>query len=84
MLGYFAVSIALGISARNAGMTAPQAAGKIHTDFEPGFIRAEVISPDDFIALGGEVAVKEAGKMRLVGRDYVMQPGDICHFLFNT
>jgi ribosome-binding ATPase YchF (GTP1/OBG family) len=67
-----------------AGMTAPQAAGKIHTDFERGFIRAEVISPDDFIALGGEVAVKEAGKMRLVGRDYVMQPGDICHFLFNT
>ena len=67
-----------------AGMTAPQAAGKIHTDFERGFIRAEVISPEDFIALGGEVAVKEAGKMRLVGRDYVMQPGDICHFLFNT
>ena len=66
------------------GMTAPQAAGKIHTDFERGFIRAEVISPDDFIELGGEVAVKEAGKMRLVGRDYVMQPGDICHFLFNT
>lgn len=66
------------------GMTAPQAAGKIHTDFERGFIRAEVISPADYISLGGEVAVKEAGKMRLVGRDYVMQPGDICHFLFNT
>jgi GTP-binding protein YchF len=66
------------------GMTAPQAAGKIHTDFERGFIRAEIISPDDFISLGGEVAVKEAGKMRLVGRDYIMQPGDICHFLFNN
>ena len=65
-------------------MTAPQAAGKIHTDFEKGFIRAEIISPADFIQYGGEVAVKEAGKMRLVGRDYVMQPGDICHFLFNN
>ena len=66
------------------GMTAPQAAGKIHTDFERGFIRAEIISPSDFISLGGEVAVKEAGKMRLVGRDYIMNNGDICHFLFNT
>lgn len=66
------------------GMTAPQAAGKIHTDFEKGFIRAEVISPADYIELGGEVAVKEAGKMRLVGRDYIMQEGDICHFLFNN
>ncbi len=66
------------------GMTAPQAAGKIHTDFEKGFIRAEIISPADYIALGGEVAVKEAGKMRLVGRDYVMADGDICHFLFNN
>ncbi len=65
------------------GMTAPQAAGKIHTDFEKGFIRAEIISPADYIALGGEVAVKEAGKMRLVGKEYVMQEGDICHFLFN-
>ncbi len=66
------------------GMTAPQAAGKIHTDFEKGFIRAEVISPNDFIEQGSEVAVKEAGKMRLVGRDYIMQEGDICHFLFNN
>lgn len=66
------------------GMTAPQAAGKIHTDFERGFIRAEIISPADFIELGGEVAVKEAGRMRLVGRDYVMNDGDICHFLFNN
>ncbi|MDR2412811.1 MAG: redox-regulated ATPase YchF [Rickettsiales bacterium] len=67
-----------------AGMAAPQAAGKIHTDFEKGFIRAEIISPSDYLALGGETAVKEAGKMRLVGRDYIMQPGDICHFLFNN
>ena len=66
------------------GMTAPQAAGKIHTDFERGFIRAEIISPADFIEYGGEVAVKEAGKMRLVGKEYVMQDGDICHFLFNN
>ncbi len=66
------------------GMTAPQAAGKIHTDFEKGFIRAEIISPSDFIELGGEVAVKEAGKMRLVGKEYIMQDGDICHFLFNN
>lgn len=67
-----------------AGSTAPNAAGKIHTDFERGFIRAEIINPDDFIALGSEVAVKEAGKMRLVGKDYIMQPGDIAHFLFNV
>ncbi len=67
-----------------AGMTAPQAAGKIHTDFERGFIRAEIITPSDWLALGGELAVKEAGKMRLVGKDYIMQPGDICHFLFNN
>ena len=65
------------------GMTAPQAAGKIHTDFERGFIRAEIITPNDWLELGGELAVKEAGKMRTVGRDYVMCDGDICHFLFN-
>ena len=66
------------------GMTAPQAAGKIHTDFERGFIRAEIISPADYLQYGGEVAVKEAGKMRLVGKEYIMQEGDICHFLFNV
>ena len=66
------------------GMTAPQAAGKIHTDFERGFIRAEIISPSDFIELGGEVPVREAGKMRLVGKEYIMRDGDICHFLFNN
>lgn len=67
-----------------AGMTAPQAAGKIHTDFERGFIRAEVITPADYIEYHGELGVREAGKMRTVGRDYIMQPGDICHFLFNV
>jgi GTP-binding protein YchF len=67
-----------------AGMTAPNAAGKIHTDFERGFIRAEVINPADYIAYGAESAVKDAGKMRVVGKEYVMQPGDICHFLFNV
>ena len=67
-----------------AGMTAPQAAGKIHTDFERGFIRAEIITPADYIEYGGEVKVREAGKMRTVGRAYVMQEGDICHFLFNV
>ena len=66
------------------GMTAPMAAGKIHTDFEKGFIRAEIITPADWIELGSELAVREAGRMRTVGRDYVMQPGDICHFLFNN
>jgi len=67
-----------------AGSTAPQAAGKIHTDFERGFIRAEIMRPEDMLALGSELAVKEAGKIRTVGRDYIMQPGDICHFLFNN
>lgn len=66
------------------GMTAPQAAGKIHTDFEKGFIRAEIITPSDFIELGGELSVKEAGRMRTVGKEYVMTDGDICHFLFNN
>lgn len=66
------------------GATAPNAAGKIHTDFEKGFIRAEIISADDFIKYGGELKVKEAGKMRTVGKDYIMNSGDICHFLFNV
>ncbi|MCL2369168.1 MAG: redox-regulated ATPase YchF [Alphaproteobacteria bacterium] len=66
------------------GATAPNAAGKIHTDFEKGFIRAEIIRPEDYLSLGSEAAVKDAGKMKLVGKDYVMQPFDICHFLFNN
>jgi ribosome-binding ATPase YchF (GTP1/OBG family) len=62
------------------GTRAPQAAGVIHTDFEKGFIRAETISFDDFAGLGGEVAAKEAGKMRLEGKDYVVADGDVMHF----
>jgi len=66
------------------GATAPQAAGVIHTDFEHGFIRAEVIAYQDFIDCGGEQAAKERGKWRLEGKDYVMQDGDIVHFRFNV
>ncbi|PIQ80450.1 MAG: redox-regulated ATPase YchF [Parcubacteria group bacterium CG11_big_fil_rev_8_21_14_0_20_41_14] len=65
------------------GSTAPQAAGKIHTDFEKGFIRAEVIGYDDFVKYNGELGAKEAGKMNLEGKEYIMQDGDICHFLHN-
>ena len=66
------------------GDTAPQAAGVIHTDFERGFIRAQVISYDDFVSLGGEAKAKEAGKMRVEGKEYVVQDGDVMHFLFNV
>jgi GTP-binding protein YchF len=66
------------------GMKAPECAGIIHTDFERGFIRAEVISYADLIACGGEKEVREKGKMRLEGKDYLMQDGDICHFRFNV
>lgn len=66
------------------GATAPQAAGRIHTDFEKGFIRAEVISYDDFVACGGELGSREAGKMRMEGKEYVMQDGDIVHFHFQA
>lgn len=66
------------------GDTAPQAAGVIHTDFEKGFIRAEVISYDDFIACNGEQGAKEAGKMRLEGKEYVVKDGDVMHFRFNV
>lgn len=66
------------------GDTAPQAAGVIHTDFERGFIRAQVIAYEDFIALGGEAKAKEAGKMRVEGKEYVVQDGDVMHFLFNV
>ena len=64
--------------------TAPQAAGVIHTDFEKGFIRAEVISYSDYDALGSENAVKEAGKMRVEGKEYIVQDGDVMHFRFNV
>jgi GTP-binding protein YchF len=66
------------------GDTAPQAAGVIHTDFERGFIRAQVIAYDDFVALGGEARAKEAGKMRAEGKEYVVKDGDVIHFLFNV
>jgi len=66
------------------GATAPQAAGVIHTDFQRGFIRAEVMSYDDFIACGGEQGAKEAGKLRLEGKDYIVQDGDVIHFRFNV
>ena len=66
------------------GMNAKECAGIIHTDFEKGFIRAEVISYEDLIKYGSELKVKEAGKARLEGKDYLMQDGDICHFRFNV
>ena len=66
------------------GSKAPQCAGVIHTDFEKGFIRAEVIKYDDYVALGSESAVREAGKMAIEGKNYVAQDGDIMHFLFNV
>ncbi|HEX9397527.1 MAG TPA: redox-regulated ATPase YchF [Burkholderiales bacterium] len=67
-----------------AGATAPQAAGVIHTDFERGFIRAEVASYDDFVACNGELGAKEAGKLRLEGKDYTVRDGDVIHFRFNV
>jgi GTP-binding protein YchF len=66
------------------GMTAPQAAGVIHTDFEKGFIRAEVIKYNDFVTLGSEAACKEAGKMGVEGKEYVVNDGDLMHFRFNV
>ncbi len=67
-----------------AGSTAPQAAGRIHSDFERGFIRAEVIAYDDFITYKGEAGAKEAGRFRLEGKDYIVQEGDVMHFRFNV
>ncbi|MBR3717316.1 MAG: DUF933 domain-containing protein, partial [Bacteroidaceae bacterium] len=66
------------------GWKAPQCAGVIHTDFEKGFIRAEVIKYDDYIHYGSEAAVREAGKLNVEGKDYVVQDGDIMHFRFNV
>ena len=68
----------------NIGATAPQAAGVIHTDFEKGFIRAEVISYDDYVRYGSEAKVKEAGKMGVEGKNYIVKDGDVMHFLFNV
>ena len=64
--------------------TAPEAAGVIHTDFQKGFIRAEVISYDDFIKYNGEQGAKDAGRWRLEGKEYVIQDGDVVHFRFNV
>jgi GTP-binding protein YchF len=66
------------------GFTAPQAAGVIHTDFEKGFIRAEVIGYDDYVSLGSELACKEAGKLSIEGKEYIVQDGDVMHFRFNV
>jgi ribosome-binding ATPase YchF (GTP1/OBG family) len=66
------------------GSTAPQAAGVIHTDFERGFIRAEIYSVADLEKYHSEKAIREAGKMRTEGKDYIMQDADVCHFLFNV
>jgi ribosome-binding ATPase YchF (GTP1/OBG family) len=66
------------------GSTAPQAAGVIHTDFERGFIRAEVIAYEDFIKYQGEAGAKDAGKLRLEGKEYLVKEGDVMHFRFNV
>ena len=66
------------------GATAPQAAGEIHTDFEKGFIRAEVIAYDDYVAGNGEQGAKEAGRLRLEGKEYIVLEGDVMHFRFNV
>ena len=66
------------------GASAPQAAGVIHTDFEKGFIRAEVIKYEDFVSYGSETKVKEAGKLGVEGKNYIVQDGDVMHFLFNV
>jgi len=66
------------------GVTAPQAAGVIHTDFEKGFIRAETIAFDDYVRLNGEAGAREAGKMRAEGKDYVVRDGDVMNFRFNV
>ncbi|HTI85890.1 MAG TPA: redox-regulated ATPase YchF [Alphaproteobacteria bacterium] len=68
----------------NVGAKGPQAAGVIHTDFERGFIAAEVIAYDDYVTLGGEQGAKEAGKLRVEGKEYVMRDGDVVHFRFNV
>ena len=66
------------------GATAPEAAGVIHTDFQKGFIRAEVVAYDDFVSLGGEQGAKDAGKWRLEGKEYIVKDGDVVHFRFNV
>ncbi|MEL6414555.1 MAG: DUF933 domain-containing protein, partial [Pseudomonadota bacterium] len=67
-----------------AGLSAPQAAGVIHGDFEKGFIRAETVAFEDYVALRGEQAARDAGKLRAEGKGYIVQDGDVMHFLFNA
>ena len=66
------------------GATAPEGAGVIHTDFQKGFIRAEVVGYDDFVSFKGELGAKDAGKWRLEGKDYIIADGDVMHFRFNV
>ena len=66
------------------GMKAPECAGIIHSDFEKGFIKAEVMSYSDLVTAGNELKVRELGKARIEGKEYIMQDGDICHFRFNV
>ncbi len=66
------------------GATAPEAAGVIHTDFQRGFIKAEVVAYEDFVDLGGEKGAREAGKLRVEGKEYVVADGDVMHFRFNV
>jgi ribosome-binding ATPase YchF (GTP1/OBG family) len=68
----------------HTGWKAPQAAGVIHTDFEKGFIKAEVIGYDDFVQYGSEAACREAGKLRIEGKEYMVKDGDVMHFRFNV
>jgi len=68
----------------NIGATAPEAAGEIHTDFQKGFIRAEVIAYDDYVVGNGEQGAKEAGRLRLEGKEYIVKEGDVMHFRFNV
>lgn len=68
----------------STGLEGPQAAGVIHTDFEKGFIKAEVISFQDYIQLGSEAACREAGKLRIEGKEYIVKDGDVMHFRFNV
>ena len=77
-------SRAAAASAGPPGVCAPEAAGAIHTDFEKGFIRAETIAYADYVAGKGEAGAREAGKMRLEGKEYLVQDGDIMHFRFNA
>jgi hypothetical protein len=66
------------------GSTAPEAAGRIHSDFQKGFIRAEVTAFEDYVACGGEAGARAAGKLRLEGKDYIVAEGDVMHFRFNV